>query len=142
LWRVLQALPIVGGDATVPEQERKMDQLDETAILTRVGDDLDLLGDVVELFHQNSRELLDSIEAAAASGDTAALQRLAHTLKGSAGNFTTTGLYDLARDLEMRAGSGDLAGARALSEPLRQQAERLATALTELLERRRGAPAV
>lgn len=79
---------------------------DQTAMLARYGIDY---AEAMERFCGNESLFariavkylddphVDALEAAMASGDAAAAEREAHSLKGVAGNLSFVRLYDLAR---------------------------------------------
>lgn len=74
----------------------------------------------------------DRLEAAMASGDTAAAEREAHSLKGVAGNLSFVRLYDLAARITDALRADDLDSARALMSELRESHEAVVEALTIL----------
>jgi HPt (histidine-containing phosphotransfer) domain-containing protein len=79
-----------------------------TATLERLGGDEDLLREMASLFLQNYPEMLTSIRSAVDAGDANALERSAHTLKGSVGNFSARSAFEAAARLEHLAREGDL----------------------------------
>jgi CheY-like chemotaxis protein len=99
LGRVAVSPGPVPGDAEV---------LDEADLLDRVGGDRELLHDMVQLFLEHYPPLLSELRQAVARRDAAAIQRLAHTLKGSVGNFGTQVAYQAALELETLAREGRL----------------------------------
>lgn len=91
---------------------------DQTAMLARYGIDY---AEAMERFCGNESLFariavkylddphVDALEAAMASGDAAAAEREAHSLKGVAGNLSFVRLYDLAEP-RCRAGSAEEPG--------------------------------
>jgi HPt (histidine-containing phosphotransfer) domain-containing protein len=113
------------------------DIFDRMQALVCVDGDRELLREVVTIFWDESPHLLAGIEAAIISGDADALERTAHRLKGSVGNFGARTAGDLARKLEAMGKTGNLAGAGEASARLREALERLEEALDEFVERSR-----
>jgi two-component system sensor histidine kinase/response regulator len=91
---------------------------DPTDALARVGDDRELLAQLVQLFRGESPALMATIRKAVASGDSATLARVAHTLKGSVGNFGVTPAFEAARELERLGRDGVMIGVAAQLELL------------------------
>lgn len=74
----------------------------------------------------------DALEAAMASGDTAAAEREAHSLKGVAGNLSFVSLYDLAARITDALRADDFESARTLMPELRESHEAVVEALAIL----------
>ena len=88
----------------------------------------DVLHEVLTLFLTEVPKKIDALRAAVAAGDMAAVQRTAHSLKGSSGNIGARALYDVCRRLDDDAKSGELARlppllARVVAEYARVEAE-------------------
>ncbi len=107
---------------------------DPNVVLKRVDDDRDLLKEIVGLFFDDTPSLLTEISNAITRGDSNALERASHTLKGSVGNFGARHAFDLAFNLEQMGRNGDFARAREIFEQLQQQVARLGPALESLLK--------
>ena len=82
--------------------------VDEAAALERIGGDRQLLREIAALFLQEYPELLETMRNALAAGDAKALERAAHSLKGSASNFGAYACVEAALDLERMARGADL----------------------------------
>ena len=65
--------------------------------------------------------MLEDIRQALRAGNSTALERAAHALKGSVGNFTMPGPWETAQRLELLAKSGQLSGAAEILYTLEQQ---------------------
>ena len=74
---------------------------DIPAALDRLAGDDELLKEVGALFLGESADLLEEIRAAIEANDLAALERKAHTLKGSIANFGGGPAFDAALQLEL-----------------------------------------
>jgi CheY-like chemotaxis protein len=91
--------------------EAQLQQLDESLALSRVGGDVDLLKEVVELFLDDYPSTFEKIKGAVASSDARALEHHAHSLKGSVATFGANRAFEAAFALEKQGRSGDLTGA-------------------------------
>ncbi|MBF0280905.1 MAG: Hpt domain-containing protein, partial [SAR324 cluster bacterium] len=68
--------------------------------LSRVGGNTKLYRNLLNKFAQNQGSALKEIKAALQNNDIELAERLAHTIKGVAGNIGAMGLHSAARDLE------------------------------------------
>lgn len=85
--------------------------VDGEAILDMAGS-LEALEKMVEIFFDQIPRFLADLRAAVERADAAALERSAHSLKGSVGMWTEGKVYELAAALEEQAHEGDLTRAR------------------------------
>jgi CheY-like chemotaxis protein/HPt (histidine-containing phosphotransfer) domain-containing protein len=116
-----------------PAVPRVDDPVDYAAVLDRVDGDLELLCELVELFCDSTPKQLSAIRDAVASGDSEALARAAHALKGAVGNFVPNGgVFEMTLKLEMMGRDGDLVHAEAARIALEKEIERLQSALIAL----------
>jgi PAS domain S-box-containing protein len=106
--------------------------LDAAAALAHVDGDRDLLRTLVEVFWETVPGQLQELHTAAASGDAAALRRLAHTIRGAVGTFGAAAAAEAAAQLEAMARSGVLTGASEACAALDDEIERLRPALATL----------
>ena len=116
---------------------------DQTAMLARYGIDY---AEAMERFCGNESLFariavkylddphVDALEAAMASGDAAAAEREAHSLKGVAGNLSFVRLYDLAARVTDALRANDIDSARTLMPDLRESHVAVLEALTNLEE--------
>ncbi len=105
---------------------------DLEAALDRCGGDSDLLRNMVQIFLQQSETLRVEIGAAVARGDAPALERTAHRLKGSIGNFSAPRAFAAAQRLEDLGRHGDLTHSPAAQADLEKTLAGLQAALAEL----------
>ncbi len=75
--------------------------LDVAKVMGRIGDDGDLFRNMLRWFRDGHADFAQSMRAAIAAGDHATAQRLAHTLKGAAGDIGATRLCEAAKQLEL-----------------------------------------
>jgi PAS domain S-box-containing protein len=117
-------LPASGGSVRVTGPAKRADRsgaggariardrtMDHAAALARVEGDAGLLSEMAELFLNNSPKLLEEMRRAVERRDAAALERAAHTLKGSVANFGAREPFEAAEKLEQAALQGDFSSA-------------------------------
>ncbi len=106
--------------------------LDTADILARFEGDTVLLQEAAELFRQGYPRLLSAARDAVRRGDAESVERTAHTIKGSVGNFGSAAAVDAAFKLEDMGRAKDLKNALAACETLECEIERLLDALIAL----------
>src|SRR5262249_15467432 len=74
--------------------------LDRQVALARVGDDMDLLKEIAELFLSDYPTTLTEIHDAVGRSDWSTVERSAHGLKGAVANFGAEGATTAALHLE------------------------------------------
>jgi two-component system sensor histidine kinase/response regulator len=79
-----------------------------SGLLARVGGNQKVLEEVIALFLEDCPALITAIRQALAAGDSGAVYRSAHMLKGTVGNFDADKAMGIAQRLEARAREGDL----------------------------------
>ena len=107
-------------------------KLDCAVALERLGGDEELLREVARLFLGEYPTLMAEIRNAARKNDHDALQRAAHSMKGSVSNFGADGVYQAAFALERLGRQGDLASINDCIERLDHALETIRPALEEL----------
>ena len=90
-------------------------------LLARFEGDGELLKELAGIFLQECPRMSGEIREALRAGDPKALERAAHTLKGSVGNFAVAGAWETAQRLEFLGKSGQLSGAEEIFRTLEQQ---------------------
>jgi two-component system sensor histidine kinase/response regulator len=114
---------------------RDVDEVvDRAELMERLGGNVQLIRNLVRLFLADCPRMLTEIQAAAASRDAQALERAAHALKGSAGNFAAHRAVEAARQLELMGRDANLEGAAAACTTLQQEIARLVPVLEALAE--------
>jgi len=103
------------------------------AFLAGLGDDRELARKLIDLFMAQSPTLLDQVRAAIEAGDSEALRRSAHALKGSISNFPPGPASGVAARMEVIGFDGDLAAARDALPMLEEEVERLRAVLPSLV---------
>ncbi|HSR50892.1 MAG TPA: response regulator [Acidobacteriota bacterium] len=122
--------------ASTDDDETPGDQelFDREQLLERVDHDRELLGEIVELFLEDYPSLLEDIEEAIESQDAYGLERSAHALKGSVGNFMAQRAQQAAFRLERLGREKRLEEAPQAMETLRSELQRLTPALQNLVQ--------
>jgi HPt (histidine-containing phosphotransfer) domain-containing protein len=93
----------------------------------------DVLSEVLRLFLDEVPRRVDKLKAAWRDGDAVALQRAAHSLKGSSGNIGARHMFDICKQLDERARAGDFNGARHLLDSLEDEYGRVEAEIQRLL---------
>jgi HPt (histidine-containing phosphotransfer) domain-containing protein len=105
--------------------------LDWQRALENTDGDEELLIELVGVFFDECPGMMGQIRAAIDERDAPALNRAAHSLKGSVRIFAATAATDAALELEKMGAAGDLSGAEERWTTLSQQVELLKAALVE-----------
>lgn len=111
------------------EHPINLDQLNQS-----IGDDTSLLLEVIDIFIDTGPAMLTAIKSALEAEDAQALEKTAHALKGSAGNFGAQAVVRSAAALETLGNSGSLAGARELLGELEHELDAMLAALKKIKE--------
>ncbi|WP_417387706.1 PAS domain S-box protein [Gimesia sp.] len=82
--------------------------MDMRAALKRVGDDVNILNDMVDFFFEDAPGLLKEINAQSVAGDAEELMRAAHSLKGLCANFNAYPAVEAAKKIEEYGREGKL----------------------------------
>ena len=93
----------------------------DAELLARFDGDGELLKELAGIFLQECPRMLREIREALRACDPKALERAAHTLKGSVGNFAVASAWETAELLELLGKSGQLVGAEEILRTLEQQ---------------------
>ena len=93
----------------------------DAELLARFDGDGELLKELAGIFLQECPRMLEDIREALRADNSTAVERAAHALKGSVGNFTMPGPWETAQRLELLAKSGQISGAQEILYTLEQQ---------------------
>lgn len=105
---------------------------DEKAALARVEGDHNLLSTLVGLFLDKVDRVVADIDRAVQNRDFRALERAAHSLRGSASNFSAVETVEAARSLESMGRTQDAENAQKVLESLHAALDRLRPALEKV----------
>jgi HPt (histidine-containing phosphotransfer) domain-containing protein len=85
------------------------------------GGDMDCETELINLFTDDSRRLLDELDANIERRDTEQVEHTAHTLKGSSGNMGADNLSEQSCQLQKIAASADWDAIEKLRDTIRQE---------------------
>ena len=106
--------------------------MDLAGTLENLGDDVELLQELMEFYMEMVPQQLDDLQAVLEAGDVAAVDMQAHGLKGGSANVGAIGVTEVAREMEMLAKGGSLEGAVEMMGRLRQEFALLAEAVPNI----------
>ena len=98
---------------------------DRSSALRRTGEDESLLFDLMDLFVEDFPKQLNRIKDAMDCGDYPAVQRFAHALKGTIGNFSAGRAVKAAGNLEEIATTQDVVAIEHAFVKLEEELDRL-----------------
>ncbi len=116
---------------TPPREMTKSDAsvFDANTMLANIGGDIELFDQLIRLFLERQRVMVQEIEVAVKQADGVALEQAAHSLKGTAGNLCAPDVVLLASQLEANGRLGTLAEAPALFAQLERTVQQLVAVL-------------
>lgn len=82
--------------------------LDRSVLKSSLGDDTDLIEEILELFKETTPEIVENLDNAADEGNIEGVKRSAHSLKGSSGNIGAKALEETMRDIESACADEEL----------------------------------
>jgi PAS domain S-box-containing protein len=77
-------------------------------------EDKELIMDVLEMFSDSATETISNMRSASSQKDAIAMRKIAHTLKGVAGNVAATKIEQIAMEIEIHSSKGNLEDANKL----------------------------
>jgi HPt (histidine-containing phosphotransfer) domain-containing protein len=107
--------------------------LDPDLLLENVDGDRELLAEIVGLFFESSRDLHGALRKAVSRGDSDAVHRSAHQLKGALANVGAKAATQAAQELETLGRRRSMAGLEDALFALEHELGRLKPALEELI---------
>jgi CheY-like chemotaxis protein len=122
-------------DVSPPPPPRDMSKTDShvfdaNAMLANIGGDAELFDQLIRLFLDRHGIMMKEIESAIGQADAVALERAAHSLKGTAGNLCAPDVVLLASQLEASGRLGTLTEAPSLLVRLDRTVQELVAVLT------------
>ena len=120
---------------TTPTESCSECALDIKAALERVEGDRDLLDELLALFAEECQSSIKGIREAFDSRDARVLERLAHTVKGSAANLGANDLSKAASAVEKKARAEEMDNVAEEVAALERQVERLMPELESLVRK-------
>ena len=96
-------------EQSTPESpEQTEEPVDLSTLLDSVGDDEEVIAQLVDIFLENSRQRVTMLQKAIDSGDTAEIGSQTHAFKGASGSIGAMPLFELCRELEMLLKDGKM----------------------------------
>jgi PAS domain S-box-containing protein len=108
-----------------PESIVDPDTFDQAALLARVGGNIGLMREILDLCASEFPRMMEGLACAVSERDAQRIQLSAHTLKGTLGNLSATLAHDAALRLENAARQGDLGLVDEIFRCVQEQIERL-----------------
>jgi HPt (histidine-containing phosphotransfer) domain-containing protein len=106
--------------------------VDREAILVLLNNDTELLKEIVELFLTDYPGMMEAIRTAVAARDPVRLEKAAHILKGSIGNFGAARAVEVAQELETMGRQKVLDGVTEAHSRLEQEVLLVSTSLEKI----------
>jgi HPt (histidine-containing phosphotransfer) domain-containing protein len=110
--------------------------MDVEQALQRLGNDEDLLRDIIQIYLEDAPGMVRKIHAAVEEEDANNLQRSAHSLKGLASTLSAHEVVDVAYRLEHIAATRNLADAAKTAAEVDQRVDELSRAVQEYLRQK------
>jgi PAS domain S-box-containing protein len=132
------ALPPPNGEGPDGNGEGSEGPLDEGVLagLRELGD-AELISELAGMFLDDASSRLTDLRGAVEAGDAPAVERVAHTLKGSSGNMGAARMAAICAELQVACASGDLGRAPELLARLEEEFGRVRPALEAEVARSR-----
>jgi two-component system sensor histidine kinase/response regulator len=116
----------------VPKPTGEEDAIDWLGAIAHLEGDVDLLKEIAAMFVDQCPSLVDRMRDAVSRRDPVEIERAAHTIKGSVGNFAAKAAFEAAQRLERIGREGTLDDAEAARVNLEDELERLKPELVAL----------
>ncbi|NWG14069.1 MAG: response regulator [Acidobacteria bacterium] len=120
------------GGAAADGGQARAEVIERDDVLARFGGDFEFLASSFELFRADYPSLVRALRDAVSTGDPAAVERAAHTLKGAVSNFVAKAAAAAALRIEKMGRERELAGAREALAHLEHEVERFLPAMSDL----------
>ena len=108
--------------------------IDRAELLNRLGDDRELIAEVVDLFVADRATLLGDLRRALSANDPKATREAAHRLKGVLATLAASAAAASAQRLEELARKGDLGAVPSMLDGLEREVDAAQAELTRLLD--------
>jgi HPt (histidine-containing phosphotransfer) domain-containing protein len=120
--------------AEPPPEEPQSGAIDKDEVLARVDGDIELLRELNGIFVAENPKLLTQLRQAMTEGNSDALGKASHTVKGMLANLGAKSAAEAALRLEKMGTGNNLSGADEAYAALEKEIEGFSRALTALLE--------
>ncbi len=129
--KVLSGAFIYGTEQNTAKTKEEFSVFDRSVLRESLGDDHDIIEEILELFKSNADGIMTSLKNAALEEDFETVRSSAHSLKGSAGNIGAKALMETMKNIEYACSDGDASEIRTRV----RQSEKDFTDLIEELEK-------
>lgn len=102
------------------------EDLDLEGALERMGGDLEMLLELIQLFLEGVPDSLAKLREACRNGDAAGVEQVAHSLRGAAGSLGAAAVYETAGQLEAISRGHTIEGVAPLVDELENRLNRFA----------------
>jgi len=92
-------------------------------------EDKELIMDVLEMFSDSATETISNMRSASSQKDAIAMRKIAHTLKGVAGNVAATKIEQIAMEIELHSSKGNLENANKLIDKVESEFQNVMMAI-------------
>jgi HPt (histidine-containing phosphotransfer) domain-containing protein len=99
--------------------------IDMDSVLERVGGDESFLRELLDIYVEDFIEKYPQLEQAISQGDFNSIKEIGHSLKGSSGNLSLTGLHETAYGIELSGKENDIEQAQLHFIRLKEEFKRL-----------------
>jgi CheY-like chemotaxis protein len=99
--------------------------IDLASVMERIGGDESFLNQLIDIYIEEFVAKYELLRKAVKQGDFKAIEMIGHSLKGSSGNLSLNGLYDISSDLELSGKEKDIEQTTILLERLIKEFGRL-----------------
>jgi two-component system, sensor histidine kinase and response regulator len=123
-----------GQDALSKDVSKDVMNVDDA--LRRLGDDKELLRDIIQIYLEDAPGIVEKIHNALDQADTNALQRAAHSLKGLAATLSASEFVGAAARVEYLAATRNLSEAPKAVAEVDQHVSDLNAAVQQILRRK------
>jgi PAS domain S-box-containing protein len=122
----------VRGGLGMPRESASSEIIDWAGALKHFEGDVELLKEIAAMFVEESPLAMHKVKDALMRGDSNALERAAHTIKGSVGNFVAKPALQAAQRIEQIGRDGNMGEAEEACKALEAELDRLIPALAAL----------
>jgi two-component system sensor histidine kinase/response regulator len=147
LFKAIEALVPIGppapeekasGSAGPPADGKKSVALNADGLIRSFGNDQDLFQELVEIFLNDSPQMLNTLRESLKSADAKTFKRTAHSLKGMLRNFQAESAAETAFELEQIGDQGKLDEADQIVDSLAAQLDDVSRKLKEVVKKISG----
>ena len=130
--RVLEGYKVSEQSGNRETQQKAIDPESFARLRSELGDDADVLHELIDVFLNETPKYFQQARQALASGDHEVVRRAAHTVKGSCQDLGATAVADLSARLEEVARSKQLHGGQDMLAAIEEEFEKVKKQLQEI----------